>query len=106
MPGLNGKGPQGAGPKTGRGLGKCNPSAGSANSAGTDSANNDNAGRGMGLRKGRCAGNGSGLGQGTGQAAGQGMQRGMGQGRGAGSGQGRGQGRGAGGGRGAGRGRL
>lgn len=62
MPGLDRKGPQGDGPKTGRGLGKCNPDTKTQdeNSAETQY------GRGLGRRMGR------------GQRAGRGRGRGMG----------------------------
>ncbi len=56
MPGFSGTGPQGVGPMTGRGMGKCNPQ---------NSANISNPfvfGRGMGFGRGRGFGRGFGQG--------------------------------------------
>jgi hypothetical protein len=63
MPGLNSTGPEGKGPRTGRGLGRCKP---------TDQEKNENPksedrpqayGRGMGRRSNRGRGTGKGLGR-------------------------------------------
>lgn len=62
MPGLDRKGPQGDGPKTGRGLGKCNPDKKNQD----ENSGNAEYGQGLGRRTGR------------GQRAGRGRGRGMG----------------------------
>jgi hypothetical protein len=85
MSGLDGKGPQGDGPRTGRGLGKCNDDK--------DTAQNENPLRGIG-RGGEPRGGGRGSGQGGGGGRGRGQGGGGGQGRGQGGGGGQGQGRG------------
>jgi len=53
MPKMNGTGPEGKGPKTGRGLGKCKKS--------TPEELNENLGKGMGKR--RKSGGGKGMGK-------------------------------------------
>jgi len=65
MPNRNGTGPEGKGPKTGRGLGNC---------AGDTSETNEVPLRGAGLGLGR--GQGAGRGMGRGQGAGRGLGRG------------------------------
>jgi hypothetical protein len=65
MPGRNGTGPVGEGPKTGRGLGNCGNNA-------DDNVRDENRqglgrGRGMGLGRGPGRGMGRGRGQGLGQ---------------------------------------
>ncbi len=62
MPNLDGTGPQGKGPKTGRGLGNCN-SVNESQNSNQDQTNQDNGG----LRKRR--------GQGLGQRGGNGLGR-------------------------------
>lgn len=57
MPNMNGTGPRGEGPKTGRGLGKC----GGNTASNATSANN---GRGLGRGNRPCQGLGRGLGMG------------------------------------------
>lgn len=57
MPGRNGTGPSGMGPKTGRGMGNCNPKK-------TGNGIISNLGQGFGL--GRGQGRGQGLGKGLG----------------------------------------
>jgi hypothetical protein len=70
MPGFDGTGPEGRGPRTGRGLGKCNPDNTNPN---TDTAENDDfppygRGRGYGRGNGRGpAGRGRGRGFGFGR---------------------------------------
>jgi hypothetical protein len=70
MPGFDGTGPEGRGPRTGRGLGKCNPDNTNPN---TDVAENDDfppygRGRGYGRGNGRGpAGRGRGRGFGFGR---------------------------------------
>ncbi|PLX19847.1 MAG: hypothetical protein C0599_10120 [Salinivirgaceae bacterium] len=59
MPGLNHKGPNGDGPKTGRGLGNCGPKNQNPEQ------DNDTLSRGLGRRIGRGMGNGRGLGNGN-----------------------------------------
>jgi len=76
MPQQDRTGPQGQGPKTGRGQGKCNPKTGTPATPGQG-------GRGTGQGQGR------GSGQGTGQGTGRGKGRGKGRGRGSGQGRGR-----------------
>ena len=67
MPGLDRKGPQGDGPRTGRGLGKCNDDK--------DTAQNETPQRGIG-RGGEPRGGGRGRGRGQGGGGGQGQGRG------------------------------
>ena len=55
MPGLNHKGPDGEGPKTGRGLGNCNPKSDTVNE--TEELNPRRLGRMGGRGKGRGMGN-------------------------------------------------
>ena len=64
MPGLNGRGPQGQGPLTGRRLGRC--SAGVRNAQAAKAAPNMRPGAG-GNQPGRAAGYGIGQGRGRGQ---------------------------------------
>ena len=75
MPGLNQTGPMGQGPRTGRGMGRCNPD----NKGKTDDEILQNSeqsyqvqgrglGRGFGLGRGRGRGFGKGLGFGRGMA--------------------------------------
>ena len=75
MPGLNRTGPLGEGPRTGRGLGLCNP-----RSRGLATQFAWGAGRGRGF--GRGFGPGMGWGRGYGRGFGPGMGRGRGYGRG------------------------
>jgi len=74
MPGLNRRGPEGEGPMTGRGQGRCNPSNRVANSF--------DASAGSGMNAPFRLGAGGGMGQGAGRGMGQGAGRGMGQGQG------------------------
>ena len=60
MSGLDRKGPQGEGPKTGRGLGKCNP----------EKTNLDEKENPLGLGLGRRLGRGQGKGRGRGRGFG------------------------------------
>ncbi len=113
MPGMNGKGPQGEGPLTGRGLGRCRPAAQSAadqqplkdqlkridpdkyNANPASGAEGAVYGRGQGglpRGGGACQAFGRGFGGpdgGSGQGPGQGPGRGLGRGRGRGQGRGR-----------------
>jgi len=91
MPGLDRKGPFGEGPKTGRGLGRCNP-----DNKDKDFTEADETGPGRGNRFRGGAGPGRGLGRGNGRGGGRGLGRGNGPGRGRGPGPGRGLGRGPG----------
>jgi hypothetical protein len=61
MPGFNRKGPQGEGPRTGRGFGKCNPKSGVSSE--NDESNEFFGRKGRGIRRGmkRLAGKGNGL---------------------------------------------
>ena len=68
MPQGDRTGPQGQGPKTGKGQGKCSPKGGTPAPQGQD-------GRGSGRGQGRRSGQGAGRGQGKGQGAGQGRGR-------------------------------
>jgi hypothetical protein len=63
MPQEDRTGPQGQGPKTGKGRGKCSPKGGTA-------APQGQVGRGAGKGKGRGSGQGGGRGQGKGQGRG------------------------------------
>lgn len=76
MPGFNGKGPEGAGPATGRGRGKCKPSnlKRSTENDKLQEQEIPESGRGMGLRRGYCGG-GRGLGRGGGRGFGRGQGR-------------------------------
>jgi hypothetical protein len=78
MPQGDRTGPQGQGPKTGRGRGKCGPQSGTPAPQDQD---------GMGTVRGQ----GRGSGRGTGRGQSQGSARGAGQGKGRGAGQGRGK---------------
>lgn len=79
MPGMNRRGPEGEGPMSGRGRGRCNPANREFNNsddpadAGMNAPFRQGAGRGMGHGAGKC------LGQGQGQ--GERMRRGEGTGR-------------------------
>jgi len=68
MPGLNRTGPLGEGPRTGRGLGLCNPRSG-----GLATRFAWGAGRGRGFGRGRGLGRGFGPGMGRGQGYGRGF---------------------------------
>ncbi len=70
MPQGDRTGPQGQGPKTGRGRGKCNPK-------GVIPAPQDQNGKGTGRGQGR--GSGRGAGRGTGRGGGQGNGKGRGR---------------------------
>ena len=87
MPGRNGRGPQGEGPRTGRGMGRCRPATGSETDDTTRGDGEANAvfGAGMAWRNGQGGGRGMGRGRGLGRGGGRGMGRGAGWG-----GQGRG----------------
>ena len=64
MPGLNHRGPEGEGPRTGRGLGDCGqPKDSQANTA-TTPRNTFQPGRGRGLGRRKPVGRGRGLGRG------------------------------------------
>ena len=89
MPGLNGRGPQGEGPLTGRGIGRCRPAPSQGtdetvpNVDNTNSPNDTNssdnvpvAGQGMGMAWRRGGGGGGGMGRGMGRGTGRGMGRG------------------------------
>ena len=81
MPGFNGRGPEGAGPQTGRGLGRCKPSN-VKESLEKDKSQEEEMperGRGMGLRRGNGAGRGNGGGRGLGRGGGRGQGRGFGK---------------------------
>lgn len=77
MPGLNGKGPKGEGPSTGRGLGNCRPGRGGNTSVKSNEERNDQErGMGMGFRR-RFRGEGQGglnKGRGFGRGFGRGQQ--------------------------------
>ncbi|WP_353116793.1 DUF5320 domain-containing protein [Nitratidesulfovibrio sp.] len=110
MPGMNGTGPMGHGPGTGRGMGRCGATRAQRGQAGPPMADGDKAedsalaelAANLGnvldtardaidaLRLGNGPGYGPGYGRGFGRGAGQGRGLGRGQGRRAGSGGGRG----------------
>jgi hypothetical protein len=66
MPGKDGKGPQGMGPKTGKGLGKCNSTNGLPLTP-QQSEMRDNKGPGHGNGQGQGSGQGGGRGKGRGK---------------------------------------
>lgn len=68
MPGFNQKGPEGAGPMTGRQRGMCRRTEDQLFAG--DSGDRMNLGKGMGRRRGLGLGLGQGLGQGSGQGLG------------------------------------
>jgi hypothetical protein len=70
MPQQDRTGPQGQGPKTGRGMGKCGPKGGTPIPRGQG---------GMGSGSGQGRGAGKGAGRGTGQGGGQGRGKGRGR---------------------------
>jgi hypothetical protein len=70
MPREDRTGPQGQGPKTGRGMGKCGPKGGAPISQGQG---------GVGSGKGQGRGAGKGAGRGTGRGGGQGRGKGRGR---------------------------
>jgi|ADurb_Cas_02_Slu_FD_contig_61_899693_length_1863_multi_2_in_0_out_0_2 hypothetical protein len=80
MPGMNRRGPEGEGPMSGRGRGRCNPSNRASNYLDTS----ERAGMSTPFRQsqGRGRGQGQGLGQGAGrnQVSGRGLGQGQGQG--------------------------
>ncbi|NOY97065.1 MAG: DUF5320 domain-containing protein [Chlorobi bacterium] len=61
MPGLNSTGPLGQGPRTGRGLGKCNPR--NEDSSISDKHDGFPKGKGLGRSKGKGLGRGRGRGR-------------------------------------------
>ena len=76
MPGMNRKGPEGMGPKTGRGLGRCNGEERAERQACENEMRPGRGRRGFG---GGGRGNGAGMGRGEGRGRGQGMGRGRGK---------------------------
>jgi predicted Fe-Mo cluster-binding NifX family protein len=76
MPGGDGTGPMGDGPKTGRGRGGCKPGQGTGQGAGR--GRGGGAGRGAGRGRGAGAGRGGGAGAGGGGGGGRGRGRGPG----------------------------
>lgn len=80
MPGLDHKGPQGEGPRTGRQMGNCRPKAD------VNQSQTENPVQGAGLRGG--PGFGRGAGRGFGRGSGKGFGRGFGKGFGRGFGRG------------------
>jgi hypothetical protein len=70
MPGLNSTGPEGKGPRTGRGLGRCKPNDQENNF----SHANENEPRALGKGLGRRLGKGIGAGRGLGRRSGRGNQ--------------------------------
>jgi hypothetical protein len=66
MPGLNHKGPQNEGPRTGRGLGDCNPRS-SAPQQEEENTQRPGLANGMGRKRGNANGAGRGLGRGRGR---------------------------------------
>ena len=68
MPGLDRTGPQSEGPRTGRGMGRCNPknkNTGTDEQQGSDQ--NQTYGRGLGMGRGRGGGRGRAGGRGMGR---------------------------------------
>jgi len=64
MPGLNHRGPEGEGPRTGRGLGNCGKPAESQANTKTTSKDTFQPGQGRGMGRRKPAGRGRGLGRG------------------------------------------
>ena len=89
MPGFDRTGPSGEGPRTGRGLGKCNPEK--DNDLNTEEEDL-RGGRGGRFRLGQGWWKGGGRGEGPGRRAGRGSGRGAGRGSGRGAGRGFGPG--------------
>ena len=91
MPGENRRGPMGEGPRTGRGLGRCNYNT-DANDANVtdqqDTTRDFGQGQGRGMGRGFGRGPGRGPGRGFGRKLGQGPGRGMGRAGGRGFGRG------------------
>jgi predicted DNA-binding protein (UPF0251 family) len=73
MPGMDKTGPQGAGSRTGRGLGRCNPNSETTNE---QTVAQDDQTRGMGLRRGQAGRGGGGRGRGQGRGPGRGPGKG------------------------------
>jgi len=71
MPLRDRKGPQGQGPQTGRGMGKCSPKGGNPAQQGQGAR-----GTGQGAGRGAGRGKGQGAGRGTGRGGGQGSGKG------------------------------
>ncbi|MBU2502105.1 DUF5320 domain-containing protein [bacterium] len=81
MPGENGRGPLGQGPRTGRGLGRCGvPQRDDQPVNETPAPDGQGQGRGFGRGLGRGFGRGAGLGAGGGRGRGFGPGRGWGRG--------------------------
>ena len=70
MPGLNNTGPEGKGPRTGRGMGKCKPN----DQDKIESLDNENVPLGLGRGPGRKNGRGFRKGRGLGRRSGRGDQ--------------------------------
>ncbi len=64
MPGLNHRGPEGEGPKTGRGMGNCGKPSESQATTNTSSNEGFQPGRGLGRGRGKAFGRGRGSGKG------------------------------------------
>lgn len=77
MPGEDRKGPQSQGPRTGRGLGRCNDSRNEANPTDDQLTTENRLNPGLGRGPGR--GPGRGLGRGPGRGGGRGRGRGFGR---------------------------
>jgi len=78
MPQGDRTGPQGQGPKSGRGMGKCGPKDGTPapqGQGGMGAGRGQGRGSGRGAARGKSRGRGSGQGRGRGQGAGQGRGR-------------------------------
>jgi hypothetical protein len=73
MPQGDRTGPQGQGPKTGKGRGKCGPKGGTPASQGQGGMGT---GQGQGAGRGAGRGKGQGVGRGTGRGGGQGSGKG------------------------------
>ena len=68
MPGLNSTGPEGKGPRTGRGLGKCRPT----DQETSENLKNEDRPQGLGSGNGRRSNRGRGTGRGLGRRLGRG----------------------------------
>lgn len=75
MPGLNHRGPEGEGPRTGRGLGNCGKPSEKQNTDSTHQAQESTPGRGLARGRGKASVKGRGLGRGLRNGRGFGFNR-------------------------------
>lgn len=75
MPGLDHKGPENEGPRTGRGLGNCGKPSDTRENEDFNQANQNMPGRGLARGHARATGRGRGLGRGQRNGRGRGLNR-------------------------------